>query len=48
MSYEYSEDDLVETATQQVLEELGLQVDYTWKNETFGEMACWAARINRK
>ncbi len=37
MSYEYSEDGLVETATQQVLEELGWQVEYAWKNETFGE-----------
>jgi type I restriction enzyme, R subunit len=37
MSYEYSEDGLVETATQQVLEELGWQVEYAWKNETFGQ-----------
>jgi type I restriction enzyme, R subunit len=37
MSYEYSEDGLVETATQQVLEELGWKVMYAWKNETFGE-----------
>ena len=36
MSYEYSEDALVETATQQVLEELGWKVAYAWKNETFG------------
>ena len=36
MSYEYSEDALVETATQQVLEELGWKVVYAWKNETFG------------
>ena len=35
MSYEYSEDALVETATQQVLEELGWKVVYAWKNETF-------------
>jgi len=38
MSYEYSEDGLVETATQQVLEELGWKVVYAWKNETFGEI----------
>ena len=37
MSYEYSEDGLVETATQQVLEELGWKVVYAWKNETLGE-----------
>lgn len=36
MSYEYSEDGLVETATQQVLEELGWEVKYAWKKETFG------------
>lgn len=36
MSYEYSEDALVETATQQVLEELDWKVLYAWKNETFG------------
>lgn len=36
MSYEYSEDALVEAATQQVLEELGWEVVYAWKNETFG------------
>src|SRR6218665_3172298 len=37
MSYEYSEDGLVENATQQVLEELGWEVVRAWKNETFGE-----------
>lgn len=37
MSYEYSEDYLVENATQQVLEELGWNVEYAWNNETFGE-----------
>lgn len=36
MSYEYSEDALVETATQQVLEELGWEVAYAWTKETFG------------
>ena len=36
MSYEYSEDGLVETATQQVLEELGWEMKYAWKKETFG------------
>lgn len=36
MSYEYSEDGLVETATQQLLEELGWEVKYAWKQETFG------------
>lgn len=36
MSYEYSEDGLVETATQQVLEELGWEVKYAWKQESFG------------
>lgn len=37
MSYEYSEDALVENATQQVLEGLGWDVVYAWNNETFGE-----------
>ena len=37
MSYEYSEDNLVEQATQDVLEELGWQVEYAWTKETFGE-----------
>lgn len=36
MSYEYSEDGLVETATQEVLEELGWEVITAWKKETFG------------
>ncbi len=37
MSYEYSEDNLVEQAAQDVLEELGWQVEYAWTKETFGE-----------
>ena len=37
MSYEYSEDNLVEAAAQDVLEELGWQVEYAWTKETFGE-----------
>lgn len=37
MSYEYSEDNLVETATQDVLKELGWDVAYAWTKETFGE-----------
>ena len=36
MSYEYSEDGLIENATQQVLEELGWTVVTAWKNESFG------------
>lgn len=36
MSYQYSEDGLVEAATQEVLESLGWQVVYAWKKETFG------------
>jgi type I restriction enzyme, R subunit len=36
MSYEYSEDGLVENATQQVLEDLGWEVKTAWKKETFG------------
>ena len=35
MSYEYSEDGLVEAATQEVLEALGWTVDYAWTRETF-------------
>jgi len=37
MSYEYSEDGLVEAATEEVLTKLGWKVIYAWKNETFGE-----------
>ena len=37
MSYEYSEDGLIEQATQDVLEELGWQVVTAWQNECFGE-----------
>ena len=38
MSYEYSEDGLVENATQEVLEALGWRVVTAWKKETFGEV----------
>ncbi|MEA3447419.1 MAG: type I restriction endonuclease subunit R [Bacteroidota bacterium] len=37
MSYEYSEDGLVEQATQDVLENLGWQVEYAWTKESFGK-----------
>lgn len=37
MSYEYSEDQLIEQATEDVLRELGWQVVTAWQNETFGE-----------
>ncbi len=36
MSYEYSEDGLIEQATQDVLEELGWDVVTAWKKETWG------------
>ena len=36
MSYEYSEDNLIENATRDVLEELGWEVRYAWTKETFG------------
>lgn len=36
MSNEYSEDALIETASQQVLEDLGWEVATAWKKETFG------------
>lgn len=36
MSYEYSEDGLIEQATQDVLEELGWTVVTAWQQETFG------------
>lgn len=36
MSYEYSEDALIEQATQDVLEELGWEVVTAWTRETFG------------
>lgn len=37
MSYEYSEDQLIEQATEDVLKELGWQVVTAWQNESFGE-----------
>ena len=37
MSNEYSEDNLVEQAAQDVLENLGWQVKYAWIKETFGK-----------
>ena len=36
MSYEYSEDNLIENATKDVLEELGWEIKYAWTKETFG------------
>ncbi len=35
MSYEYSEDGLVEKASQEVLEQLGWDVKTAWHNESF-------------
>jgi type I restriction enzyme R subunit len=37
MSYEYSEDGLVEQATEDVLTDLGWNVKYAWHKETFGQ-----------
>lgn len=37
MSYEYSEDQLIEQATEDVLKELDWQVVTAWQNESFGE-----------
>jgi type I restriction enzyme R subunit len=37
MSFEYSEDNLIENATQDVLKDLGWEVAYAWTKETFGE-----------
>lgn len=37
MSYEYSEDQLIEQATEDVLKALGWQVVTAWQNESFGE-----------
>ncbi len=37
MSYEYSEDVLIEQATQDVLEDLGWEVKTAWHKESFGE-----------
>lgn len=39
MSYEYSEDGLVETATQEVLEDLGWTVVTAWQNESLATQA---------
>lgn len=39
MSYEYSEDGLVEAATQEVLEDLGWTVEYAWTKESFSRQA---------
>lgn len=38
MSYEYSEDALIEQATEDVLKELGWKVVTAWQNESFGEL----------
>ena len=38
MSYEYSEDGLIEQATQDVLQEMGWTVTTAWHKETFGEL----------
>ena len=38
MSYEYSEDGLVEAATQEVLEDLGWTVEYAWHKEGFSNL----------
>ncbi len=38
MSYEYSEDGLVEAATQEVLEDLGWTVEYAWQKESFSNL----------
>jgi len=35
MSYEYSEDGLIEAASQEVLEALGWQVKTAWHHESF-------------
>ncbi|ALM48941.1 deoxyribonuclease HsdR [Flavobacterium psychrophilum] len=37
MSYEYSEDGLIESATVEVLEDLGWEIKTAWRKETFGE-----------
>jgi len=39
MSYEYSEDGLVEAASQEVLEDLGWQVETAWHKESFSTKA---------
>lgn len=39
MSYEYSEDGLVEAATKEVLEDLGWKVEIAWHNETLATQA---------
>ncbi|RLA41092.1 MAG: type I restriction endonuclease subunit R, partial [Gammaproteobacteria bacterium] len=39
MSYEYSEDGLVEAATQEVLEDLGWTVEIAWTKESFSTQA---------
>lgn len=38
MSYEYSEDGLVEAATQEVLEDLGWTVEYAWQKESYSNL----------
>jgi len=37
MSWEYNEDNLVEQATVDILEDIGWTVQTAWGNETFGE-----------
>ena len=38
MSYEYSEDGLVEAASEEILEDLGWQVEYAWHKESFSNL----------
>lgn len=38
MSYEYSEDGLIEAATQEVIEALGWTVEYAWQKESFSTL----------
>ncbi len=47
MPYEYSEDQLIEKTTEDVLNELGWQVVTARKNELFKDDRKWVEIINR-
>ena len=48
MSYEYSEDALIEQATEDVLKELSWKVVTAWQNESFGEQGLLGRDNKRK
>jgi hypothetical protein len=48
MSFEYSEDNLIENATRDVLEELGWEVRYAWTKDGLVLPVYWAVKTNQR